>query len=208
MEYLFFDIECATCAGNKGKICEFGYVLTDEAFAVKEKGLLLVNPRSAFDWYVIKNMLAFRKEDYLAAPDYPAVYPKIAALFARKDLAVFGHTMESDAKFLNDEAERYGLPYLSYGFCDVKYMHAEELGIERGMGVEKLGEILGSARAAHVHRSVDDAEATMEVVKTICARLGADVPALVARCPECVGKTDGGILSWQNADFHRKKTKK
>ena len=32
MKYLFFDIECANCFEGKGKICEFGYVLTDEAF--------------------------------------------------------------------------------------------------------------------------------------------------------------------------------
>ena len=28
--YLFFDVECANCFNGKGKLCSFGYVLTDE----------------------------------------------------------------------------------------------------------------------------------------------------------------------------------
>ena len=37
MKYLFFDIECANCYDGVGKICEFGYVLTDEYFTVLEE---------------------------------------------------------------------------------------------------------------------------------------------------------------------------
>lgn len=29
MNYLFFDIECSNCFGGRGKICEFGYMLTN-----------------------------------------------------------------------------------------------------------------------------------------------------------------------------------
>lgn len=34
MKYLFFDIECSNCFGGKNKICEIGYVLTDENFNI------------------------------------------------------------------------------------------------------------------------------------------------------------------------------
>ena len=36
MKYLFFDIECAN---RLNKICEFGYVLTDENFNILKKDL-------------------------------------------------------------------------------------------------------------------------------------------------------------------------
>lgn len=34
MKYLFFDIECSNCFNGVGKMCEFGYVLTDENFKI------------------------------------------------------------------------------------------------------------------------------------------------------------------------------
>ena len=37
MEYIFFDIECANCFNGDGKICSFGYVITDRFFNILEK---------------------------------------------------------------------------------------------------------------------------------------------------------------------------
>ena len=37
MKYLFFDIECSNCFNNIGKMCEFGYVVTDENFKIITK---------------------------------------------------------------------------------------------------------------------------------------------------------------------------
>ena len=59
MNYLFFDIECATCRGGKGKICEFGYLLTDDNFNEIKREEILINPNSPFDWYTLKNLLHF-----------------------------------------------------------------------------------------------------------------------------------------------------
>ena len=48
MEYIFFDIECANCFQGRGKICSFGYVITDESFNVISKNDILMNPHSRF----------------------------------------------------------------------------------------------------------------------------------------------------------------
>ena len=48
MNYLFFDIECANCDGGNGKICSFGYVLTDTDFNVLEYKDLLIDPKAKF----------------------------------------------------------------------------------------------------------------------------------------------------------------
>ena len=42
-------------------------------------------------------------------------------LFEMQDLIVVGHTVDSDAKFLNDEAKRYNKPFFNYKFYDAKY---------------------------------------------------------------------------------------
>ena len=116
MDYLFFDIECANSFNGSGKICEFGYVITDEAFTVKERKLLLVDPADVFDWFVAKKMLAYPIGQYRAAETYPTVFPEIRQLFGRKDVLILGHTVDADAGYLNDEAKRYGLPFFNSAF--------------------------------------------------------------------------------------------
>ena len=44
MKYLFFDIECSNCFGGKNKICEIGYVLTDENFNLILKEDIPISP--------------------------------------------------------------------------------------------------------------------------------------------------------------------
>ena len=44
MNYLFFDIECANCDNGNGKICSFGYVLTDTDFNILEYTDLIIDP--------------------------------------------------------------------------------------------------------------------------------------------------------------------
>ena len=49
MKYLFFDIECANCFDGTGKICEFGYIQTDEKFNILEEDSIKINPCAPFD---------------------------------------------------------------------------------------------------------------------------------------------------------------
>lgn len=195
MEYLFFDIECANNFGGCGKICEFGYVVTDENFEIKEKDIILVNPKAQFDWYVLKKMLAYRRRDYEKAPSYPKVYPRIRALFDRPDVLVVGHTVDADAKYLNDESARYGLPFIDYKFYDAMRMYSDYANLDRNVALESIGETLGSAVPAHAHRSLDDAEATAMIVKEMCARLGVGLSELIARCDDCSGETVCGEIT-------------
>jgi hypothetical protein len=53
MKYLFFDCECANCYNHEGKICSFGYVITDEAFHVLEQKDIIINPDAPFDPHVL-----------------------------------------------------------------------------------------------------------------------------------------------------------
>lgn len=194
MEYLFFDIECANCFDNKGKICEFGYVLTDDNFVELDKDNLIINPNAPFDWYVLKKMLAYDKKEYLKSAVFPDVYEKIRGLFAREVL-VFGHSVDGDARYLNDECKRYNLPFLNYKFYDVMHIYKGLTGSKDGLGLKKIAEELGTKEQEHEHRAVDDAETTMYVVKTLCNKLGAGVNKLIDSYEECKGETKNGKIS-------------
>ena len=101
MNYIFFDIECANCEGGQAKICSFGYVVTNEAFEVLEKEDLLVNPRAPFMLTGHRNRpyikLAYDKEEFKKAPDFPGVYEKIRELLNRRDSLIFGYAADNDA---------------------------------------------------------------------------------------------------------------
>ena len=55
--YLFFDIECANCFNGEGKMCSFGYVLTDADFNILDSQDLVMNPETEFDWYLFSNKM-------------------------------------------------------------------------------------------------------------------------------------------------------
>jgi hypothetical protein len=83
MKYLFFDIECANCFDGKAKICEFGYVLTDEKFNVLQEDTFQINPRSKFDKLGFKKRgikLAYPYEYYYNQPDFKCFYEKIKSV--------------------------------------------------------------------------------------------------------------------------------
>ena len=51
MKYLFFDLEFATSRSGILKICEFGYVLTNESFEIIKRDNLIIDPYIAIrDW--------------------------------------------------------------------------------------------------------------------------------------------------------------
>lgn len=76
MNYLFFDIECAN-SNDGAKLCEFGYVITNEKFEKITQKNILINPAAPFDEFVIKSLLNYKKEEYDNSPLLPAVYDEI-----------------------------------------------------------------------------------------------------------------------------------
>ena len=44
MKYLFFDLEYATSKGGNIKICEFGFVITDENFKILDRDNFIIFP--------------------------------------------------------------------------------------------------------------------------------------------------------------------
>ncbi|MBO5224530.1 MAG: hypothetical protein J6C23_08480 [Clostridia bacterium] len=195
MKYCFFDIECANCEDGKGKICEFGYVLTDENFNKIEGDEYVMNPQSTFDEYVLRHMLSYPAKVYRSAPSYETFYSKIKRLFDMEDVLYIGHTVDADAKYLNDEAERYHKKYFNYKFYDAKEMYASHNNSDFAESLETISQTVGNQIKHKAHRAEDDAVTTMIIVKRLCEEVGADVPALIEMFENCKGETVNGKIT-------------
>lgn len=196
MRYLSFDIECANCFEGTGKICEFGYVITDEKFNILDRKIYLINPNDQFDWYVTKKLLSYKKSEYLASPDYRIVYNQIRRLFNEKDIFIIGHTINKDAKYLNDESKRYNLPFLNYKFFDVKQIYKYFIGRSgKAFGVSDMCKDLDIELPEHEHKSDDDAYAALMILKEICSRTELSVKDIIDKCEKCKGETNEGVVT-------------
>ena len=125
MKYLFYDLEYASSKGGISKICEFGYVLTDESFNVLERDNFIIDPyitREEWDWRVVRKILTRKVSEYESSPRFDEYYDDIKKLILNADY-VLGHSLNSDAKALNQDCERYDLHSIDYDFYDIKLFY-------------------------------------------------------------------------------------
>lgn len=197
MRYLFFDIECANCFQGKGKICSFGYVLTDRNFIILEREDILVNPRSRF--YLVGRgngpdlELAYPQSAFRHAPAFPDAYPKIYQLLSAPDTIVFGHATHNDVSFVKSECERYHLKQPDYVFYDSQKIYQSMIDATNQISLEQIMMDL-DLPLQHMHKSVDDAEMTMRVVQKLCVRHGMTLEELIEKYPYSKGEIQNGVI--------------
>ncbi len=190
MRYVFFDIECAD--GGKGSICSFGYVICDENFTELESDDILVNPDSRFHLVGRAKradlVLAYPESVFRKAPLFPEVYVRIRSILEAEDQIVFGHSVQDDAAFLCKSCVRYGLPPFNFTFADSQSLYADYIGKKGQVALDKACDAFGIFKDEVVHKSEDDAEATMQLVRAICEKKQLTLPEAVASCV-CTGQT-------------------
>lgn len=194
MKYLFFDIECANPRFNS--ICTFGYVLTDEFFTIIDQRDILINPETGYDKYVVKNILHYPVELLNAQMPFPCFYDEIRAMMSDDDTVVFGFSISNDIRFLNETCIRYRLPALNYTFFDVQKLFGDYAKVSDQAGIEKAYEVLSLGKPEIVHRSDEDARATMEILKALVAISGETSIEFLAKKSECSGTNQGFIETW------------
>ena len=170
MRYVFFDIECAD--GGKGSICSFGYVITDEFFNELESNDIVINPESRFRLAGRAKhpdiLFAYTEEEFRKAPSFPAFYQKIRALLECEDQLVIGHSVQDDVNFLCKACERYRMPALKFHFLDSQSLYAHVFERSGQVGLDRACEEFSIEKPADIHKSEEDARATMQLVKKIC----------------------------------------
>lgn len=173
MDYLFFDIECSNSFDGTGKICEFGFVLTDENLSTIDHGIFLINPDSEFEQYVRWKIIKYKVEDYLKAPKYPEIYNTyIKPLLERPNTVFVGHGIGNDIKFLYDEAKRYSLPLPTLDVVDAAVIWQRYHNDKQTRNLKKLVNELGVGNPKILHNSEYDAQMTIEYTKVLCEKSG------------------------------------
>ena len=183
MKYLFFDIECSNCFGDKPKICEFGYTVVDENFKLITKNDIPMSPgknnrANRFDLGVYKRdpkfEWAYDFDYYFSQPEFPEYYEKIKRLLTDKDIIVLGYSLSNDIHYLNQTMIKYDLDILNYDSFDVQKMVRRYLNLKNDMSLEKAFNNLcdkSELIKLHMHLSCDDAFMTMRVFESLCKKL-------------------------------------
>lgn len=182
MNYLFFDVECANSFNGVGKICEFGYVLTDENLNIIKQGIHLINPDAEFDWYVKYKIISYAIKEYEKAPKYPQIYRMhIQELVELPDTLYVGHGVRDDIKYLNDEANRYNLPRFERQCIDSSQIHRRFYNLPQTKGLKAIVKELEIGDHKKLHNSEYDAKMTLEYVKRMCEESGLSFEQLIKK---------------------------
>lgn len=173
--FVFFDCECANTFDGIGKICSFGYVITDDDLNVIESEDVVINPECEFDWYLFSGKgecrLAYSKDYFRIKPNFDSYYKDIKKLLTTGNRYFAGFAVGNDVGFINSACERYSKDYIQlYAFDLQKYLEKKyrkqqkliEWATEFGINVVKF----------QTHKSVDDAMLTMLCLKAECQNSG------------------------------------
>ena len=182
MNYLFFDVECANSFDGVGKICEFGYVLTDENLNIIKQGIHLINPDAEFDWYVKYKIISYAIKEYEKAPKYPQIYRMhIQELLELPDTLYVGHGVRDDINYLNDEANRYNLPRFERQCIDSSQIYRRFYNLPQTKGLKAIVKELEIGDHKKLHNSEYDAKMTLEYVKRMCEESGLSFEQLIKK---------------------------
>ena len=191
MRYVFFDIECAD--GGKGSVCSFGYVITDENFHELESDDIVINPESKFHLSGKSKrpsiLFAYTEAEFRNAPRFPVFYERIRSLLESENQIVMGHSVQDDVNFLCKACARYGLPALKFTFADSQSLYAQVFGCGGQIGLDRACEEFSIDKPQDIHKSEEDARATMLLTKAICQSKKMSLTDCVKNLP-VVGETE------------------
>lgn len=195
-KFLFYDLEYASCKGGACKICEFGYVLTDEKFNIIKRDNLIINPfldKSEWDYRVLRTILTRTKKEYESNPTFPHYYKEIQSLLQLSDYIV-GHSLNGDAKAINDECNRYDKPSFDYVFYDVKLIYKDFSNTGKDTSLENILKELNITRENKSHDAETDAYNTMLELKSMLDSLDVTFEELFELCPGSKDETSNYVV--------------
>lgn len=196
MKYLFYDLEYATSKGGISKICEFGYVLTDESFNILERDNFIIDPfitREEWDWRVVRKILTRRIAEYESSPRFDEYYDDIKKLILGADF-VIGHSLNSDAKALNQDCERYELPSIDYDFYDIKLFYKQFSNTKKDTSVANMLDELKIEGEEREHDAETDAYNTMLELKQMMSVLNVSLEELIELVPEAKDRNENYLV--------------
>ena len=194
MKYLFFDIECAD--GGKATICSFGYVIADMDFKIIKREDIIMNPEGHFFLTGRAGrpnvQLAYPKETFFRSPKFSKFHSKLKALLENEEYYIVGHSIGDDVAYLNKACARYGLEPFNFSYFDTQRMHRELSGNNKSISLEHAIETYEITESFRYHQSVEDARATMFLLKALLKKVDMPFEAYRSSTDRCTGSTEGG----------------
>ena len=185
-KYLIFDLEEATCKGGIAKICEFGYVVTNEKFEILNRGNFIIDPYikwNDWDWVVVKTILTRKVREYEKSPKFDEYYDDIKDLILEADY-IFGHSLDGDAKALNDECLRYNLNSIDFVFYDLRELYKKYSHKKSNVSVQNILKDFNIEGEQNEHDAEADAYNTMLGLKAILDNMKISLEELIELCPD------------------------
>lgn len=190
MKYLFFDIECSNCFNGVGKMCEFGYVLTDENFNTLKKDDIPMSPgKGEGNRFHLRQRkgekdleLAYEYDYYYEQPEFPYFYERIKGLVEDKDTICFAYSMDNDIAHLYHACERYKLKQYNYECYDVQKLVSFYLNDSAQISLHDASKLIVGPNALvkiQEHLSRDDAEMEKLIFEAICEITGRESSSLL-----------------------------
>lgn len=184
MKYLFLDLEMAH-SKNDGKICEFGYVLTNEKFEILKEENLIINPnieRKSWDWFALKKIMKKTAAYYERGKTFDKYYPRIKTLLEEADF-IFGHSINNDVKTINAELRNFNYQPLTFYFYDVKNIYKEYENIQNDVSLENIAQKFNIVLEGQAHEALYDAKKTMLEFRYMIEKLNLAVDEVLDLCP-------------------------
>lgn len=178
-KYLFFDIESID---RRSKfIATFGYVLVDSNFNVLVKEDILINPDvEEYDWYVLKNIFHYTREDAVNSPKFSYFYDKINELLTDSNIVNMGYAIINDLDYLRNDYHRMGREYNNLEGYDVQVFYKKLNNLENGMKLFNLARTFGIDVTGYIeHKSDDDAMVSMLITKHYCEKFNLSIDEFV-----------------------------
>lgn len=171
--FLFFDCECANIFDGIGKLCSLGYVLVDDEFNILEKEDIVINPETEFDWYLFsqKNdcQLAYSKDYFRAKPNFESYYKRIKKMFTNGNCYIAGFSVSNDVGYVNNSCDRYYKELINFRAFDIEPLVKNIFNTKKKL-FEWAEFLECDISKLQSHKSVDDAMATMLILKKICEK--------------------------------------
>ena len=198
MKYLFFDIECAD--GGKATVCSFGYVIADMEFNIIKREDIVINPEGRFCLTGREGrpdlQLAYPIATFKRAPNFKHFYNKIKALVENEEYYVVGHSIGDDVTYLNKACARYELEPFCFSYFDTQKMYRELTGDKKSISLENALAAFEIDEKFRYHQSVEDARATMFLLKVLLTKANASFEDYRTSTDRCTGKTANGKSEW------------
>ena len=217
MKYLFFDIECSNCLNGIGKMCEFGYVLTDEKFNIIRMDDIPMCPgKDRESRFRLKDRkhekdleLAYAYDYYMAQPEFPRFYEKIKELMEQPNVICFAYSMNNDVAHLYNACKRYNLEPIKYVCCDVQKLVSNYLEDEQRISLHNACKRLAGINSMirlQEYLSRDDALMEKLVFEALCILMNKDPQTYLEESSYAIGNSEELMNKIQEHKKRRKRS--